>query len=238
MEIIPAIDIKSGRCVRLYQGDYNKETVYSDDPTSVALRWWEEGAGRLHVVDLDGALGGEAVNLDVIEAITRAVGVPVQVGGAIRSLETANRLLDMGVDRVVLGTAAIEDPGLVTEICRERGSGRVVVAVDALDGRVAVKGWTEGTSVGAMELVERMTELGVGRYLYTDISRDGTLTSPNFDAIEALVAYTRHPVLASGGISSVDQVAQLAAIGVEGAILGKALYAGVVDLGAAIKAAQ
>ena len=237
MEIIPAIDLKSGLCVRLYQGDYQKETVFSDDPVGVALRWWKEGALRLHVVDLDGAALGEPVNLKVIGAIAQRVGIPLQVGGGIRSLMTAEKLLDLGVARVVLGTAAVRDPDLILRLCQDWGSDRVVVAVDARNGQVAIKGWTEDTPVSATELVRRMEVLGVQRFLYTDISRDGTLTQPNFEAIRGLVDSTSHPILASGGISSVEHVERLAAIDVEGAILGRALYTGDVDLEAAIKAA-
>ena len=236
MEIIPAIDLKSGLCVRLYQGDYDRETVYSDDPVSVAARWQREGATRLHVVDLDGAATGEQANLAVIEAMASRLSIPLQVGGGIRDLEAAERLLDMGVDRVVLGTAAVRDPGLVEELCSTRGGDHVVVAVDARDGEVAIRGWTEGTSVKASQLIGQMADLGVQRFLYTDISRDGTLTQPNFEAIQELAGLTDHPILASGGIASTGHIKRLAAIGVEGAILGKALYTGDLDLGDAIRA--
>ena len=238
MEVIPAIDIRSGRCVRLYQGDYEKETVYADDPVAVASRWRDGGAGRLHVVDLDGAATGEPVNLDAIRAIAATVGIPVQVGGGIRSLETARRLLSAGIERVVLGTAAVRDPGTVRTIVADLGTDRVVLAVDALDGRVAVQGWTEGTSMEAIDLVRNMQAVGVGRFLYTDISRDGTLTEPNFAAIEDLAGHTRLPIQASGGISTTEHVARLAAIGVEGAIVGRALYTADIDLRAAIDAAN
>ena len=201
------------------------------------MRWEREGAGRLHLVDLDGATTGEPVNLDVIAAIVAQATIPLQVGGGIRGFETAEKLLDMGVDRVVLGTAAVQDPDLIKRLADHRGENRVVVAVDARDGRVSVKGWTEGTSVGATELVGRMERLGVRRFLYTDISRDGTLTQPNFEAIQDLVERTRQPVLASGGISSAEHVARLADIGVEGAIIGSALYTGILDLMSAIRAA-
>ena len=236
VEIIPAIDLKSGLCVRLYQGDYLKETVYSDDPVGVAVRWSLEGGGRLHVVDLDGAATGEPANLDVVKAIAKRVDVPLQVGGGIRSLETAEKFLKIGVDRVVLGTAAVDDPDLIMRLCRDWGGDRVVVAVDARDGQVAIKGWTEGTTVRATELVRPMEEMGVRRFLYTDISRDGTLTQPNFEAIQGLVRCTSYPILASGGISSTEHILRLAAVGVEGAILGTALYTGNVDLGSATKA--
>ena len=235
MEIIPAIDLKSGLCVRLYQGDYGKETVYSDDPVGIALRWWRDGAPRLHLVDLEGAAAGEPANLGVIEAIVRNVGIPLQVGGGIRTLRTAEILTDLGVDRIILGTAAVKDPGLVQRLCRDYGGDKVVVAIDARDGRVAIEGWTEGTSLSAIELAERMEDMGVTRFLYTDISRDGTLTEPNFEAIEALVHATNRPVLASGGISSTDHLSRLASIGAEGAILGSALYTGVIELRSAIE---
>ena len=238
MEIIPAIDLKSGLCVRLYQGDYSRETVYSDDPVAVALRWEREGASRLHVVDLDGAVEGLLINSQVIQSIAASVGIPVQVGGGIRDFETADELIGKGVDRVVLGTAAVRDPGLVSRLCAERGSDRVVVAVDARDGMVAIRGWTEGTMVRASRLVEHMSELGAKRFIYTDISRDGTLTEPNFESIRELQEGLDCAVIASGGISSVEHVVRLAAIGVEGAILGRALYTGDLDLGSAIDAAS
>lgn len=237
MEIIPSIDLKSGLCVRLYQGDYSKQTVYSDDPLGVALRWEREGAPRLHLVDLDGAATGEQGNLDVIEAIAGRVSIPVQVGGGIRSLDPAERLLRMGVDRVVLGTAAIEAPDLIQGLCRDWGGSRVVVAVDARGGMVAIRGWMEGTATRASDLVRRMDDSGVERYLYTDISRDGTLTQPNFEATQELVRCTSRPILASGGISSTEHIASLASVGVEGAIIGSALYTGDLGLEDAIKAA-
>ena len=236
MEIIPSIDLKSGRCVRLYQGDYNRETVYSNDPVAVAMGWQRQGGARLHLVDLDGAAAGQQANLEVIRAIVSGLDMPVQVGGGVRDLATARGLLEMGADRVVLGTVAVQDPELVRRLCDQKGAEVVVVAVDARDGMVAVKGWTEATSVRALELVQRMEELGVRRFLYTDISRDGTLTQPNLEAVEEMVKATSSAVLASGGISSEAHLARLAAIGVEGAILGSALYTGALSLGAAIRA--
>ena len=238
MKVIPSIDLKSGLCVRLYQGDYQRQTVYSDDPTGVALRWQEAGASSIPLVDLDGAVSGEQANLDAISAITTRVVIPVQVGGGIRELETAERLLDMGVDRVVLGTAAVQDPGMVKWLCELRGSERVVVALDARNGRIAIKGWTEGTGLSARDLLAQMAELGVHRFLYTDISRDGTLTQPNFEALEEILEGTDDPVLASGGISSIAHLEKLAAIGAEGAILGSSLYTGKIDLRSAIAAVE
>ena len=237
MEIIPAIDLKSGLCVRLYQGDYQKQTVYSDDPVSVAARWQEMGAARLHVVDLDGAATGRPLELDLIKSMAGQVDIPLQVGGGIRELDTAEEILDTGADRVVLGTAAVQCPDLIKSLCQTRGNEKVVVAVDARDGLVAIKGWTEGTSVRAEELVMHMADWGVRRFLYTDISRDGTLTQPNFKAIQELLDLTGQRILASGGISSTEHIKRLAEMGVEGAIVGKALYTGALDLRAAIAAA-
>ena len=238
MEVIPSIDIRGGLCVRLHQGDYARETVYSDDPIGVGLRWRREGACRLHVVDLDGAAEGMPVNLQVISSLASRVGIPIQVGGGVRSFEAAQRLLDCGAGRVVLGTVAVQDPELVQRLVRVWGSNSVVVAVDARGGKVAIKGWREDTDVSAGELVRQMEEIGVSRFLYTDIARDGTLTSPNFDAIRDLSSQTVHPILASGGISSTEHVVRLATIGVEGAILGRALYTGDIELKSAIAAAK
>jgi phosphoribosylformimino-5-aminoimidazole carboxamide ribotide isomerase len=234
MEVIPALDLKSGRCVRLYQGDYQKETVYSDDPLSVALAWQEQGASRLHLVDLDGAAQGRPANLEAITAITKGLNIPVQVGGGIRDVETAETLLAAGVSRVVIGTAAVEEPPLVERLCLKQGSERVVVAVDARNGQVAIKGWQENTSISALELAQQMAGLGVCRLLYTDISRDGTLTEPNFAANAMLVQKTGLAVLASGGIALVEHIRRLAATGVEGAIVGRALYTGDIRLAEAI----
>ena len=237
MEVIPAIDIRGGRCVRLYQGDYSRETVYSDDPVDVARRWREQGAPRLHLVDLDGAVQGRPVNLDTVGAIAAKAGIPVQCGGGVRSLDTAELLFDRGVERVVLGTSAVRSPDLVERLCREWGSDRVIVAVDARDGRVAIEGWTEGTSVASADLMRGMTEAGVRRFLYTDISRDGTLGEPNFEAVRALLREIRCPIQASGGVSREEHLVRLASMGAEGAIVGRALYTGDLDLRAAARAA-
>ena len=234
MEIIPAIDIKSGKCVRLFQGDFQKETVFSDDPVGVALRWAREGALRLHVVDLDGAVKGEPVNLGAIKAILESIEIPLQVGGGVRSLETAETLLKLGVDRVVLGTAAVHQPAIICKLCGDHGSERVVIAVDARDGWVSVKGWTQSTSVSAKDLVKQMEELGATRFLFTDISRDGTLEGPNIEAIRELVKSTENHIIASGGVSSTEDVRRLATTGVEAAVLGRALYMGGLSMGSAI----
>jgi phosphoribosylformimino-5-aminoimidazole carboxamide ribotide isomerase len=234
MEIIPSIDLKSGRCVRLYQGDYQQETVYSDDPLSVARAWQEQGAPRLHLVDLDGAAQGNPANLEAIAAIIAALSIPVQVGGGVRNTATAEKLLEAGADRVVIGTAAVEDPSLVRELCQKYGGQRVVVALDARNGRVAIKGWTQGTDVAVVDLALQMRDLGVPRLLYTDISRDGTLSEPNFAANAALVRETGLAVQASGGISHMEHLRRLAETGVEGAVIGRALYTGDIKLAEAV----
>ncbi len=238
MEVIPAIDIKDGKCVRLYQGDYGRQTVYSENPVEVAARWADMGATRLHVVDLDGARDGASANLPVIEKIVASVDVPVQLGGGIRTLEIARNALSIGVSRVLVGTAAVEQPELIREMCDALGPEVVVVTLDARDGYVAVKGWTQRSQVRATELVMQMAELGVRRFLYTDIARDGTLTEPNFEAIGALIERVRLPVIAAGGVSSVEHILRLRQLGAEGAIAGKALYTGDLDLREALEAAR
>ena len=234
MEVIPSIDIKSGQCVRLYQGDYSRETIYSNDPVSIATRYQELGAPRLHIVDLDGAASGDMYNLSLIHQIVSTLQIPVQVGGGIRSNEIAEKMLEMGVDRVVVGTAAIENPGLVKDICTDYGSASVVIALDAKNGEVAIKGWTETTSINILELAYSMKAIGVTRILYTDISRDGTLSEPNFRANQQLVNESGLSVLASGGVTTLHHLSRLASLGVEGAILGKSLYTGDIDLKEAI----
>jgi phosphoribosylformimino-5-aminoimidazole carboxamide ribotide isomerase len=234
MEIIPAIDLRNGKCVRLYQGDYEKETVFSDDPVAMALRWQSEGAGRLHLVDLDGAAEGEPRNLDVIERILATVEIPVQVGGGIRSLVTIEQLLDLSVSRAILGTVAIENPDLIEEACRRFGN-RIIVGIDARDGLIATRGWLQQSSTTAGELAAGMVGLGARRFIYTDISRDGTLTGPNFEAIAGLLSRVNVPIIAAGGISSVGHLTGLAELGVEGAIVGRAIYTGDVNLEEAVK---
>lgn len=229
MEIIPAIDLRNGKCVRLYQGDYEKETVFSDDPVATALRWQSEGARRLHLVDLDGAAEGEPRNLDAIGKIVAAVGIPVQVGGGIRTIETIERLAGSGVGRVILGTAAVEDPDLVEQACRRFGE-RIIIGIDARDGVVATRGWLEQSSAIAGDLASKMIALGAGRFIYTDIGRDGTLSGPNVGAVGEFLSRVTVPVIAAGGIGSVDHLVSLAGLGVEGAIVGRAIYTGDVDL--------
>jgi len=221
--------------VRLYQGDYEKETVFSDDPLEVALKWQAKGASRLHVVDLDGAAAGEMRNIEIIREIAKAILIPVQLGGGIRNLETIKKVLKEGVERVVLGTAAVENAGLVSEACRKFRES-IVVSVDANEGLVAVQGWHRTTELPALTFIRAMTKLGVKRFIYTDINRDGTLTEPNFDAISEVIDSTRAPVIAAGGIASLNHLKMLQKLGAEGAIVGRALYTGSIDLKRAIAA--
>jgi phosphoribosylformimino-5-aminoimidazole carboxamide ribotide isomerase len=236
MEVIPAIDLKDGRCVRLFQGDFDQETVFSDDPLAMALSWQEQGGHRLHLVDLDGAAQGKPVHLEVITAIVRGLDIPVQVGGGIRDLTAADAWLEAGVDRVVIGTAAVNDPDMVKEVCRKHGGRRVVVSLDAKDGLVAVKGWKETTTVTVLELAHQMAGLGVERLLYTDIARDGALTGPDLATNARLASETGLAVLASGGVASVEHIRELLPTGVEGVIVGRALYTGAVSLSEAVAA--
>ncbi|TET17350.1 MAG: 1-(5-phosphoribosyl)-5-[(5-phosphoribosylamino)methylideneamino]imidazole-4-carboxamide isomerase [Dehalococcoidia bacterium] len=229
MEIIPAIDLRQGRCVRLYQGDYARETIFSDDPVEVALEWQSLGAPRLHIVDLDGAAMGEPCNLGIITQIASAVLVPTQLGGGIRHLETVEQLLKAGIERVILGTAAVEDPKLIEEACR-KFSESIIVCIDTWEGHIAIHGWQRQTELKAIEFTKSMVQLGVKRFIYTDISRDGTLTEPNFAAIFELVNTIRLPIIAAGGISSLNHLKMLKQLGVEGAIIGKALYTGDINL--------
>ncbi|MDD5485985.1 MAG: 1-(5-phosphoribosyl)-5-[(5-phosphoribosylamino)methylideneamino]imidazole-4-carboxamide isomerase [Dehalococcoidales bacterium] len=229
MEIIPAIDIRAGQCVRLYQGDYSAETVYSFNPVSKAHEWVAQGATRLHVVDLDGAARGEIVNLDIIREIAQGLLIPVQVGGGVRSIKDIENLFKAGVDRVILGTTAVENYELVKEACR-RFKDSIIVGIDARDGKIAIKGWKQSTEITAVSLARDMVQLGVRRFIYTDISRDGTLTEPNFCAVFELLDSIRTPVIAAGGVSRPIHLKVLKQLGVEGAIIGKALYTGDINL--------
>ena len=235
MEVIPTIDLRGGKVVRLYQGNFQRETVYSDDPLSVALEWQSRVVPRIHIVDLNGAKSGSPVNLGVVAEIADRVEVPLQVGGGLRTLGDMESVARTGVQRIVLGTAAVRDPQLVEEACRALGRDAVVVGVDARDGQVAVQGWTKAASVTARELMEKMASLGVGRFIYTAIDRDGTLRGPDVQAIAELVEAIRLPIVASGGISSMEDLERLADIGVEGVIVGSALYEGIVDLQEAVQ---
>jgi phosphoribosylformimino-5-aminoimidazole carboxamide ribotide isomerase len=238
MQIIPAIDLLDGHCVRLHQGDYDQVTRFSDDPVAQALSWQAQGAQRLHLVDLDGAKTGQPINDQAVKAITAALDIPVQLGGGVRSAERAEELLACGLDRVILGTVAIEQPELVTQLAA-RHPGRVVVGIDAKDGLVATRGWIETSSVEATELARRFEGSGVAAIISTDIATDGTLAGPNLNALRAMAEASSIPVIASGGIGNLEHVLSLlsiAPLGVEGVIVGRALYDGSLDLGEALQA--
>lgn len=242
MEIIPAVDIRGGRCVRLDQGDYERETVFADDPVAVAQRWEKAGARRLHVVDLDGARDGKPQNEDVIRRVIEAVSVAVQVGGGVRDISVIDRYVKAGADRVAMGTAAVKDQTtLVNAVSLFRE--RIIVGVDARDGMVATEGWRETSAVRALDLVQQLSEFGVERIFFTDISRDGMLGGPNFLAIQEVVEHAAGlpspmAVIASGGVSTVEHLKRLRLIGVEGVIIGMALYTGALDIAEALAAAE
>ena len=233
MEIIPAIDIRGGKCVRLYQGNYNQQTIFDENPTAVALRWKSQGARWLHLVDLDGAATGKPGNVAAIGEIIRASNLAIELGGGIREEDIAKKLLQKGITRIILGTAAIEKPELVGRLC-QRFSQAIAVGLDARDSKIAIQGWQKGTVVDVSQLSKEMVGLGVSRFVYTDIRRDGTLTEPNFDAVERLIAEVDVPIIASGGISRLEHLRRLKELGVEGAIIGQALYTGDIDLQEAI----
>ena len=235
MLIIPAIDIRNGKCVRLYQGDYARETVYAEDPVEVGLAWERAGARWLHLVDLDGAAGQSGRNLPTVRAIAAAVGLPVQLGGGLRSWESLESAFAAGVERVVLGTAALEDRALLERATATYGE-RLAVGIDARGGLVATRGWRETSNVRALDLAREMVSLGVRRLIYTDIARDGTLAGPNFDSLAELVAAVPVPVVASGGVANLEHLLRLAALGAEAAIVGRALYTGQLDLAEALRA--
>ncbi len=240
MIIFPAVDIRGGKCVRLTEGRFDAETVFADDPAAMARRWADEGAEYLHVVDLDGALAGRPVNLAIVERIVNTVAIPVQLGGGIRTLDSIAAIFAAGVARVIIGSAAVRQPALVKEACALYGD-RIVVGIDAKDGIAAVEGWGISGGVGAEELAARMAATGVARIIYTDISRDGTLGGVNVAATRALARAAGVPVIASGGVSSLADIAAVRAVagdGVEGVIVGKALYTGAVSLPDALKAAR
>ncbi len=235
MIILPAIDIKDGRCVRLYQGDYDQVTTFDNDPVSVARRWQEAGASWLHVVDLDGAKEGKPVNGELIKHIREATTLHIEVGGGMRSLAHVEQLLGLGIDRVILGTVAITNRALLEEALARWGGERIVVGLDARDGLVAIAGWRETAPVKAVTLAAELSKAGVQRFVYTDISRDGALVGPNIPALQEMQRAISGSLIASGGVSSLADLHALARTGVEGTIVGKAIYTGNVDLAMAIR---
>ncbi len=236
MEVIPAIDLRAGQLVRLEQGDYGRETIYDADPVAVAVRLCAQGATRLHVVDLDAARDGESSNTPLIRRILSEAGrVPVQVGGGIRTLERVDALLGMGADRVIMGTAALEQPSLLATIS-ERHPQRVILGLDARGGRVAVRGWLETSDLTSEEVLKRFEDLPLAGVLHTDIERDGMMGGPNLAATVELARSTSHPFIAAGGVSSIDDLVRLAGAGViAAAVIGKALYSGAVRLEDALR---
>lgn len=237
MLIIPAIDLKDGQCVRLQQGRKDAVTVYSGDPSATAKKWESSGAKVLHVVDLDGAFTGSQTNYSRIIEIRKAVNMVIEVGGGIRNISTVDKLISAGIDRVIIGTSAIEDAQFVMDACN-KFPGRILIGIDAKDGKVAVKGWEEVSSIEAGELAKRVEMIGVAGIIYTDISRDGMLTGPNLPALEDMVKTVNIPVIASGGIANIEDIRNLLNIkDLWGAITGKAIYSGSLDLKEAIKSA-
>jgi len=228
MLIIPAIDLKDGRCVRLFQGEMDKETVYFEDPVAAAKHWIAEGASFLHIVDLNGAVEGRPVHTKEVEAICKQAGLSVELGGGLRSVETVEAALNLGVSRVVIGTAAYDNAEFLRTLCK-RFPGKVVVGIDARQGKVAVKGWKETTAMDAVELAKRCAGDGVARIVYTDISRDGTSGGVNLDETVKIARAVNIPIVASGGVATLDDIRKLLPLeieGVEGVIVGKALYSG------------
>lgn len=232
MLVIPAIDLRHGQCVRLYQGRADQETVFNNDPVAVARDWEARGASWIHIVDLDGAFSGRPQNLDVIAAIVKAVTVPVQLGGGIRTWETIDSLLTLGVSRVILGTVAATDPELVSRACQSFGEG-IMVGIDAKQGKVAIAGWETTIEKNAVDMAREIKNLGVTRILYTDTGRDGTLEGANFETTREMALASGVKVIAAGGVASLDDIKKLKPLeplGVEGVILGKSLYTGAIKL--------
>lgn len=238
MDVIPAIDLLGGQCVRLYQGDYNQAQTFDENPVAVARQWEQQGATRLHVVDLDGAKAGHPVNQDAIAAIVRAIDIPVQVGGGLRDRAAVTELLNLGVQRAILGTVAVEQPDLVSELCAAF-PGQIAVGIDARNGKVATRGWLETSEILATDLAQQMADRGVATIIYTDIHRDGTLEGPNLEALRELARAIGIPIVASGGVSSVTDLLSLLSLeplGVTSVIVGRALYTGDVVMREALRA--
>lgn len=233
MQIWPAIDIRDGKCVRLQQGDYGRETVFGDHPVAMARRWVEAGAECLHLVDLDGARDGRVVNAEVLAAIVQAVSVPCEIGGGIRDQQTIDSLIRLGLQRLVVGTRAIEDPDWFRQMARQF-PGRLVLGIDARDGRVATDGWLKTSQIEATELAAELANEPIAAIVYTDISKDGMLAGPNLAAMASMKQAVTCEVIASGGVTELDDVRQLAAVGMDGCIIGRALYEGRMTLPDAI----
>lgn len=235
MIVIPAIDLKDGLCVRLLQGDKHKVTVYSENPAETALHWESMGARLLHIVDLDGAFTGDQKNFDAVMAVRNAVKIPLEVGGGIRKIDTVDRLVSVGIERIIIGTSAIEDPEFLADCCK-KFPGKILVGIDARNGMVAIRGWEELTTCSAHDLAQRLEGIGISGIIYTDIHRDGMLSGPNLEATAAMVRSVSIPVIASGGISSIEDIQNLLRIdNLWGAITGKAIYSQTLDLREALR---
>jgi len=238
MIVIPAIDIKDGKCVRLLQGKKEAVTVYSDDPVSMAKHWERLGAALLHVVDLDGAFTGKQKNFEIVAAIRKSISIPMQAGGGIRDMGVIEKLIKLGINRVIIGTSAAVKPDMIKKAC-DKFHGKVFIGIDAKKGKVAVRGWEEMTEFNAIEFAEKMDESGAAGIIYTDIAKDGMLSGPNLDAMAKMVKALKIPVIASGGVSSIDDIKNLMQIkNLWGVITGKAIYEGTLDLKEAIKIAM
>jgi phosphoribosylformimino-5-aminoimidazole carboxamide ribotide isomerase len=237
MQIWPAIDLRGGKCVRLRQGDYAQETVFGDDPAAMARQWVEQGADRLHLVDLDGARDGTLANREAIASILSAVEVPCQLGGGVREQANIEALLELGLSRLVIGTKALKEPDWFREMC-QRFPEKLALGIDARNGFVATDGWLETSDMTATDMVQSFDDLPIAAVIYTDIARDGMLSGPNIEAMQQMKQATQFPVIASGGVSVVNDVTQLATAGLDGVIIGRALYDGVVTLPDALEAAK
>jgi phosphoribosylformimino-5-aminoimidazole carboxamide ribotide isomerase len=237
MQVWPAIDLRGGKCVRLRQGDYGQETVYGDDPAEMALRWIDQGAQCLHLVDLDGARDGKAANRAAVRAIVAAVSVPCQLGGGVRDEAAIRELLELGLARLVVGTKALKEPEWFRQMCRQF-PGKLALGIDAKNGRVATEGWLETSDVGAIELAQSFEREPLATIIYTDIAKDGMLAGPNFEAMAEMSAAVELPVVASGGVTSASDVAELARLGLDACIVGRSLYEGKLTLPDALAAAK
>lgn len=229
MKIVPAIDLKNGKCVRLFQGDYTKETIYEGSPVVMAKKWETEGAQTLHIVDLDGAKEGIMINIVSIKKILDSISIPIQVGGGIRSLQSIRKLIEMGVSRVILGTSALEDANLVCQAIKQYGN-KIIISIDSKNGMLMKNGWLEKTDKNVLKTIQELEEEGVCSVIYTDITKDGTMTEPNYKTIQSIINKTKMKIIIAGGISSIEQIAKLKEMNVDGVIIGKALYEGKINL--------
>lgn len=231
-EIIPAIDIIDGKCVRLEQGDYTKGTIFCEDPIETAKNWESMGAKRIHLIDLDGAKAGQPINLEVVSKIKENISVPIQLGGGIRNMKNIAKAYSLGIDRIILGSAAVMDFDLVIEACKSFGD-KIIISLDAKKGEIAIEGWTQETGISIFDLADKLIDVGVKRFIYTDIKRDGMMEGPNLEGIIALAKHIPIPLIVAGGISSYSDITMLRALsylGIEGCVIGKAIYTKKIDL--------